>query len=431
MDWKEYYKSRIVSAEEAASHIKSGDRIGMVHATGAPERILAAMTARHEQLRDVEIMHGLSYAKAQFLDYPESFYSNSMFTGPNYRKAMNKGHGYIVPRHFSLIPRQHRYLGVDVSTILVSPPNENGYVNFGCNIDNMRSLIENAKLVVAEVNPKVPIMFGETWAHVTEIDYFVESDDELIAVPQGRPGDTEKAIASHVAEYIKDGDCLQLGIGGVPDAIMGYLVDKNDLGIHSEMISDGVMKLTKSGNINGKRKNFYPNKICWSFAGGTKECYEWMNMNPMLVGMEIEYLNNPYVIGLNDNMVSINGGVCCDLLGQICSDSMPGRWISGAGGQNDFVVGAARSNGGRSFIVMPATAQDGKVSRINVNVNLEGYPVMNSQYDVDMVATEYGVAKLKGKHYSYRRDALIAIAAPQFRDQLREESKQINKFVKL
>ena len=429
MDWKEYYKSRTVSAKEAAQQIQSNMVVCLAHATCVPESVLEAMADRHEEVKNVMLSHSLNYSGARLVTYPESYHSNSMFSGPKFRGPINEGHGYVTPIHFTKIPQYQRELKPDFTLTICSPPDEHGYVNLGTSIDYGRNLVYAADKVIAEVNPNVPIVYGDAWVKVTDIDYFVEVDTPMIAVKQGEPGELEKIMAGHIAQYIKDGDCLQLGIGGVPDAVLGFMNDKHDLGIHSEMISDGVMQLVKSGNINCSRKSLHPNQITFTFAAGSQEFYDWMDKNPMLLGLDVEYLNDPFIIAKNDNMVSINGAVSVDLLGQVSADSVAGKHWSGAGGQVDFVRGAIRSKGGRSFIALPATAKGGAFSRIVAHLD-PGQTITTSYYDVDHIVTEYGVAKLFGKSLSYRRDALIEIAAPQFRDQLREESKQRHPYIK-
>jgi 4-hydroxybutyrate CoA-transferase len=278
--------------------------------------------------------------------------------------------------------------------------------------------------VIAAVNPNMPRVSGNCYLHATDIDYFVPTEEPLIELAPPKLGEIEKAIGGHVASIIKDGDCLQLGIGALPDAVLSYLEEKNDLGIHSEMISDGAMNLVNSGVITCRKKTFLPGKIVITFAMGTSTFYQWMNDNTMIEAHPVSFVNDPFIIAQNDNIVSVNSALAVDLMGQVAATTLGPFQYSGVGGQVDFVRGAARSKGGRSVIAMSSTAAKGTQSRI-VSCLQPGSAVTTSRYDVDHVATEYGIIGLKGKNLGQRCEALIGIAHPDFRDQLREEHKKL------
>ena len=432
MSWKEYYDSRVVSAAEAVKHIQSGWKMSVGHACAAPMVLVDALMERKDEINEVQITHMVPLTPAPYCEEPycQSFRHVSVFAGGSTRGAINAGRADYIPRLFRKIPGLFtETFPLDAAFIKVSPPDKHGYMSLGISVDYSKEAVKRAKFVVAEISSFVPRTLGDSFVHVSEVDYFVVSHAPLVELPPPVLTDVEMGIGKHVASLIKDGDCLQLGIGAIPDAVLRFLTEKNDLGIHSEMISDGVMQLVKSGNINCSRKSLHPNQITFTFAAGSQEFYDWMDKNPMLLGLDVEYLNDPFIIAKNDNMVSINGAVSVDLLGQVSADSVAGKHWSGAGGQVDFVRGAIRSKGGRSFIALPATAKGGAFSRIVAHLD-PGQTITTSYYDVDHIVTEYGVAKLFGKSLSYRRHALIEIAAPQFRDQLREESKQRHPYIK-
>jgi len=332
----------------------------------------------------------------------------------------------ITPLLFHEIPLLFRdnVLPVDVALVTVTPPDKLGFVSLGISVDYTKQAALSAKTTIVAVNPAMPFIGGDSFLHVTDIDYFVETGEPLIELQPPKIGDVEKAIGGHVAELIKDGDCLQLGIGAIPDAVLSFLAEKSDLGIHSEMISDGVMNLTEAGVVTCRKKTLHPNKIVINFAMGTKKFYEWMDSNSMIEMYTVDYTNNPFVIAQNDNMVAINSALSVDMLGQVAADALGTRQYSGVGGQVDFVRGAARSRGGRSIIALPATAAKGSQSRIVASL-APGEAVTTSRNDVDYVVTEFGSAKLKGKTVRQRAEALIGIAHPKFRDQLKQQRKEL------
>jgi 4-hydroxybutyrate CoA-transferase len=423
-NWKNHYAQRTLPAHEAVKAIKSGDRVVHGHACGEPPCLVEAMVDRADELVDVEIVHMVSMGKARYClpEYEHSFRHNSLFVGNTSRKAVNEGRGDFTCCYFSEIPLLFRdnLLPVDVALIAVSPPDKLGFVCLGIAVDYTKQAALSAKTVIAAVNPNMPRIGGDSYLHVTDIDYFVPTEEPLIELQPPVLGDLERAIGSNVASLIRDGDCLQLGIGALPDAVLSFLGEKNDLAIHSEMISDGVMKLVEAGVITCKAKTFRPRKIVITFAMGTRQFYEWLNDNAMIESYPVDYTNDPFIIARNDNMVSINSAISVDLQGQVAADTLGPKQFSGVGGQVDFVRGANRSKGGRSIIAMPSTAAKGKASRIVAGLE-RGQAITTPRNDVAFVVTEHGVADLKGKTIRQRAEALTAIAAPQFRDQLREE----------
>lgn len=382
------------------------------------------MVDRADELRDVEIVHMVSMGKAKYCqpEYATSFRHNALFVGNTSRQAVNEGRGDYTCCYFSEIPLLFRngLLPVDVALIAVSPPDKLGFVCLGISVDYTKQAALSAKTVIAAVNPNMPRIGGDSYLHVTDIDYFVPTEEPLIELQPPALGDLERAIGSNVASLIKDGDCLQLGIGALPDAVLSFLGEKTDLGIHSEMISDGVMKLVEAGVVTCKRKNFRPRKAVITFAMGTRGFYEWLNDNALMESYPVDFTNDPSIIAQNDNMVSINSAISVDLQGQVAADTLGSKQFSGVGGQVDFVRGANRSKGGRSIIAMPSTAAKGKASRIVAALD-RGQAVTTPRNDVAYVVTENGVAALKGKTIRQRAEALIAIAAPEFQDRLREE----------
>ena len=421
MDWNTYINERAVTLEEATALIKPGDRIISGTGGGTPEPFYEAMVKRSAELKNVEVVHMMSFGKGLYClpEYGKAFRHNAMFAGPNQRLAIKEGRADFTTAFLSEYPKLIREgrLPIDVALMAVSPPDKAGNVSLGIAVDYSLEAALNAKKVIVEVSPFMPKTYGNTFLHVTQIDHFILSDRPMIAVPSPKVGPIEEAIGANVAKLIKDEDCLQLGFGTIPNAILKFIEGKHDLGIHSEMISDGVMHLVDMGIITCRKKNFHNGKMIFTFALGTPELYEWMNENSMIEMHPVDYTNNPYIIGKNDNMVSINSALCVDLLGQIAADAIGPVQFSGVGGQVDFVRGARVSSGGRSIIALPATAASGTKSRI-VAAFERGQAVTTSRNDVDYVVTEYGIADLWGKTLRERVDALISIAAPQFRDDL-------------
>jgi len=424
MSWKELYKSKLVSAEEAVKHIKSGDRVVLGHAVGEPLALVDAMVKNKDSYENVEIVHMVGMGKGEYTapGMEPHFRHNAIFVGGCTRKAVNEGRADYTPCFFHEVPKMFRegYLPVDVALIQVSPPDQHGYCSFGVSVDYTKPAAEAAKLVIAEVNDQMPRTMGDSFIHVSQLDYIVETSRPIIELPPPKIGDVEKAIGENCASLIEDGSTLQLGIGAIPDAILLFLKDKKDLGIHSEMISDGVVELVEAGVINNSKKSINRGKSVVTFLMGTKKLYDYAHDNPAVAMHPVNYVNDPYVVAQNYKMVSINSCIQVDLMGQVASESIGLRQFSGVGGQVDFVRGAVMAKDGKSIIAMPSTASQGKVSRIVPFLD-EGSAVTTSRNDVHYVVTEYGIAELRGKTLKQRARALIEIAHPDFRDQLIEE----------
>lgn len=420
MSWQEIYESRTMPVEEAIKLIKSGDRIMLGHAVGVPTYITDAMVDHKEDYKDVEVLQMVPMGNNK-LSAPGTeghFRLNSLFAGGLIKKDIIEGRADFTPCFFNEVPGLLKEcLPLDVAVIQVTPPDENGMVSLGTSVDYSVPAAKTAKKVIAEVNSKMPRTCGESTLSVEEIDAFVLNDHPVLELPLAKIGDVEKAIGENCAKLINDGDTLQLGIGAIPDAVLLFLKDKKDLGIHSEMISDGVVELVEAGVITNKKKTLKPGKSVVTFLMGTQRLYDYADNNPDLEMYPVDYVNNPYVIAQNDNLVSINSCVQVDFTGQVCAESIGATQISGVGGQVDFVRGAKMSKGGRSIIAIGSTAGHGKVSKIVPFLD-NGAAVTTSRCDVDYIVTEYGIAKLKGKCIRERAKALIAIAHPDFRAEL-------------
>ena len=423
MDWKETYNNKLTTAQEAVKQIKSGDRVVVGHATGSPEVLLKAMVDNKEAYENVEIVHMVAMGPSEYC-LPENsahFVHNSLFAGATTRKAIQGGRAVFTASHFSQIPRlfTEKILPVDVTLCMLSEPDEHGYCSFGISVDYTKPAAESSRIVIAEVTPHMPRTLGNAFIHVSDIDYIVECDSRPIEMQPPTIGPIDEAIGGYCAELIRDGDCLQLGIGAVPDSILGFLKDKKDLGIHTEMFSDGVVDLVNKGIITCARKNFHPNKMVATFFMGTEKLYRFIHNNPQVEMFTVDYTNNPAVVARNDNMVSINASLQVDLTGQAASETIGPKQFSATGGQADFVRGAAWSKGGRSIIAFHSTAAKGKLSRIVSHLD-EGAIVTTTRTDIHYVVTEYGIADMRGKSVHQRAEALINIAHPDFRSDLKK-----------
>ncbi|NPV91131.1 MAG: acetyl-CoA hydrolase/transferase family protein [Firmicutes bacterium] len=429
MSWNEYYKSRLITADEAAAKIKNGDRIVMGHGAGEPRLMPQALVKRQNELENVVVTHGIALGPGLYCQ-PDVDHNrirlSTCFAGGSTRKAVQEGRAAFVAMHFSDVPKAYRekFLDINVAVTHVSPPDRYGYCSLGISVDYERAAIESADLVIAEVNINMPRTYGNTLVHVNDIDYFVESSQPLIVMSKPDVGPVEEAIGRHIASLVEDGATLQLGIGGIPNAILSFLRDKNDLGLHSELLSDGTMELIEAGVINGKRKTLHPCKALATFAAGTSELYKKLDGNPAVEFYPVEYINDSHVISLNDKMFSVNSAIQIDLLGQVCAETINAKQFSGIGGQMDFVRGACLSKGGKAVIAMPATAKNGTVSKI-VAALQPGDAVTTPRNDVDYVVTENGIAHLRGQETRERARRLIAIADPKFRDELKSQFEHI------
>jgi len=421
--WREAYDAKVTTAAEAVRCIESGDRVWVQPGCSNPVELLEAMVARADELRDVEVAHLLTLGPAPHVDpaLAASFRHRALFTGPNARQAVAEGRADFVPVHLSQISNlvTSGALPVDVVMLHLSPPDEHGYCSFGVGVDNSKAVAGAARHVLALVNPRMPRSLGDAFIHVSKLTHVVEIDRPVIEMPAaGEPSPIGEAIGARVVELIEHGSTLQMGIGEVPDAILRELKERRNLGIHTEMFSDGLVELFEAGALSGERKTLHRGKIVASFVLGSKRTFDFLHNNPFVELHPTEYVNDPFVVAQNDRMVAINAALAVDITGQVCSDSIGRSIYSGFGGQADFIRGAARSRGGKPILVLPSTAKDGKISRI-VDVLAEGSGVVVTRADVHYVVTEHGVAYLHGKSLRERARALIGLAHPDFRDELR------------
>ena len=427
-NWREIYKSRVVSAHEAVSHIKSGNRVVVAHASGSPEILLRALVENKDAYKNVEIVHMVSMGASEYClpEMEKHFVHNSLFAGATTRKAIHDGRAFFTVSHFSQIPRlfTEKILPVDVTLCMVSLPDEHGFCSFGVSVDYTKPAAESSKLVIAEVTPNMPRTLGDAFIHVSGLDCIVETESSPIILQPPKISGIDEKIGGYCAELIKDGDCLQLGIGAVPDSILGFLKLKKDLGIHTEMFSDGVVDLVEAGVITCTKKNFHPGKMVATFFMGTEKLYKFVHNNPMVQMFSVDYTNNPAIIAQNNNMVSVNSTLQVDLTGQGASESIGYKQFSGTGGQADFIRGAAWSKGGRSILAFHSTASGDKISRIVPHLD-EGAVVTTTRSDIHYAVTEYGIADLRGKSVPERAKALITIAHPDFRGELKKEFQRI------
>lgn len=424
MNWEKNYKSKLFTAEDAVKYIPSNSRVVLGHAVAEPFKLVEAMVKNKKNYENVEIVHMVAMGKGEYTK-PEMdghFRHNALFVAGSTREAVNTGRADYTPCFFSEVPKlfTEGYLDVDVALVHLSRPDENGYCSFGVSVDYTKPAAEAARIVIAEVNNKMPRTMGDSFIHVSDIDCIVETSYDLAELKPPNIGEIEESIGENCAKLIEDGDTLQLGIGAIPDAVLMFLKDKKDLGIHTEMFSDGVIDLVEAGVINNKKKTLHKDKMVVTFLMGTKKLYDFVDNNEDVEFYPVDYVNDPKVIMQNDNMISINSCIQVDLMGQVVSESIGLKQFSGVGGQVDYVRGASMSNGGKSIIAMPSTASKGRVSRI-VPFITEGSAVTTSRNDVNYVVTEYGIANLKGKTLKDRAKALIDIAHPDFRDELQKQ----------
>ncbi|MCP4328105.1 MAG: acetyl-CoA hydrolase/transferase family protein [Alphaproteobacteria bacterium] len=416
-----------VSAATAVSGIASGERVLIGSGAAEPRMLVEAMTARADQLRGVDIVHIMTLGPAPYTnpEYAESFKHTAFFVGTNTRQAVLDGRADAVPIFLGEIPALfHERLPLDWVLVQLSPPDRHGFCTVGVSADLVVSAIRNARHVVAELNPQMPRTLGQTAVHVSKLHAVVEVDHPLPELPPIDPNEVTTRIGANVASLIRDGDCLQIGIGGIPNAAVAQIADRRHLGIHTEMLTDGIVELFEAGAIDGSLKSLMPEKIVCSFAMGTKRLYEFVDDNPLLFFAGNEFTNDPFTIARNDNVVAVNSAIEVDLSGQVNSDSFGVEFYSGIGGQVDFMRGAARSRGGRPIIALPSTAKDKALSRI-VPTLRPGAGVVTSRGDVHYVVTEHGVADLYAKGVHERTAALIEIAHPKFRDELEAKAHEL------
>jgi len=428
------YQSRVTTAEEAVKVIKSGNRIFLTGNVSVPQTLLAALVGHAPNIQNVEICQALTVGSADYVapEMEGHLRVNSMFISANIRKAVQEGRADFTPVLLSEFPLLFKrgILPVDVAIIHVSPPDEHGFCSLGVEVGLSKSPAESAKIIIAEVNDQMPRTLGDSFIHVSRLTHIVPVNYPIPEHKMTAEGDSEiiQSIAGHVASLIPDGATMQLGIGSIPDAVLKFLMDKKDLGIHTELFSDGVIDLVNAGVLTNARKSIHTGKIVAGFVLGTRKLYEWANDNPMVEMHPTEYVNDPFVIAQNDRMVAVNSAIEVDLTGQVCADSIGPKLYSGVGGQLDFIYGASRSKGGVPIIALPSTAtlRDGtQLSKI-VAMLKPGAGVVTSRNHVRFVVTEYGVADLYGKTIRQRAQALIKVANPIFRDELEKQAKELH-----
>src|SRR4030066_932588 len=423
------FHQKLVSAAEALQVVKSGDYVYLHPGCAVPQRLIEALVARWQELEDVKIMHLMALSKAEYVKpgMEGHFRHLSFFTGKNVREAVNSGRAEYLPIFLSEIPRlfSSKRIPVDAALIQVSPPDEHGFCSFGVGVDCTKAASENAKVVIAQVNPNMPRVLGDSFIHVRKVTYFVESDEPLLELPRVRMSKAFEEIGKNVASLIEDGSTIQLGIGGIPDAVLHFLKDRKHLGVHTEMFSDGMIELVDQGIVTNEKKTLHPGKMVASFVLGSKLLFDFIHNNPIVEFHPSDYVNDPFIISQNYKMVSINSAIQIDLTGQVCSDSIGKDIYSGFGGQVDFVRGASRAKDGKAIMALLSTAKEGGISRI-VDYLDQGAGVVTSRADVHYVVTEFGIADLHGKTLVKRARALIEIAHPQFRNALSSAARKRN-----
>jgi 4-hydroxybutyrate CoA-transferase len=423
MSWEAEYSSKLQTADDALRFVESGMRVYIQPGCAEPETLVEALIRRAPFVRDVEIVHMMTMGCAPYVapEMAAHFRHNAVFIGSNVREAINDGRADYTPIYLSEIEElfESGAMPIDVALVEVSPPDSHGYCSFGVGVDTTLTAARCARYVVAQFNDYMPRTYGDSFIHVSDIDAVVESSRPLCELKKPVVTDMHVAIARNVAGLIEDGAVLQTGIGGIPDAVLPFLMDRRDLGIHSELVSDGVMPLIEGGVVTGARKNYKPRKIIAGFVLGTKKMFEFVDNNPIFEFHPTAYTNDPALIARNDKMVAINSALQVDLTGQICSDSIGNQFYSGIGGQVDFLRGASRSKGGKPIIAISSTARNGTISRI-VPMLSPGAGVVTSRGLVRYVVTEHGVAYLHGKSIRERAKELIQIADPKFREELYE-----------
>lgn len=429
-EWRNQYKEKLTTPDQAVAQVKRGQRVFIGSGAAEPQALVAALAGRSDYLADNQLIHIRSlgvtppYTESKF---SEKFRYNTFFIGDNVRGAVAEGRADYTPIFLSEVPELFKSgrAPVDVALIQVTPPDEHGFCSFGVSVDIVKSASEAAKLLIAEVNARMPRTLGDSFIHVNQIDQLVENDTQIFEFPNNPADDVARRIGRHIAELVEDGSTLQMGIGTIPDSVLIELGQHRDLGIHTEMLSDGIIHLIERGVVNGIRKTIHRGKVVTSFALGTQQLYDFIDDNPLFEFYPEEYVNDPFIIGRNPRMVAINAALEVDLTGQVCSDSLGAYFYSGIGGQVDFIRGAARSEGGKPIIALPSTAVvDGeRVSRI-VSMLKPGAGVVTSRGDVHYVVTEYGAVDLHGRSIRERALGLIHIAHPDFREKLMEAARE-------
>lgn len=424
------YRSKIVTAEQAVGVIRSGNRVFLTGNCSVPQKVMAALVERAPRLTDVEIVQVLTIGNANYVAPEMSGHLrvNTLFISDNVRQAVNEGRADFTPCFLGEIPGlfKNGSLPLDVALIHVGPPDEHGFCSFGIEVGVTKTAAQSAKVVIAEVNPNMPRTLGDAFIHFSKLDYIVPVEYSLPELPMGATSELSQKVARHIAGMIPNGATLQMGIGGIPDAVLHELTGHKHLGVHTEMFSDGIINLVERGVIDGEMKSLHPGKIIAGFMLGTSRLYDFVNDNPIVEMHPTEYVNDPFIISRNDRMVAINSAIEIDLTGQVCSDSIGSRLYSGVGGQVDFIYGASRSKGGIPIIALPATATlKGQVITKIVPLLKVGAGVVTTRNHVRFIVTEHGVADLYAKTLRQRAKSLINIAAPEFREGLERSAREL------
>jgi acetyl-CoA hydrolase len=428
------YQSRVTTAGEAVKVIQSGNRVFLTGNVSVPKNLLQALVEYAPNVQNVEICQALTIGAADYVAPAMEGHLrvNSMFISSNIRQAVQEGRADFTPVLLSEFPLLFKrgILPVDVAVIHVSTPDEHGFCSLGVEVGLTKSAAENARIIIAEVNDKMPRTLGDSFIHVSRLTHIVPVNYPIPEFSMAEEGadETVQRIAAFIAELIPDGATMQLGIGAIPDAVLKYLLDKRDLGIHTELFSDGVIDLVNAGVLTNARKTLHPGKIVAGFILGTRRLYDWVNDNPMIELHRTEYVNDPFVIAQNEQMVAINSAIEVDLTGQVCADSIGPKLYSGVGGQLDFIYGASRSRNGVPIIALPSTIQlkDGTAISKIVSVLKHGAGVVTTRNHVRFVVTEWGIADLYGRTIRQRAQALINVAHPGFREQLTSEARELH-----
>ena len=429
-DLKQIYAKKTVTAQQALSRIRSGSRVFLGSGCSLPQHLLntlVEMGGESGRLHDVEIVHFLTFGTVRHVakQFDRNFRHNTYFVGPGVRQAVYEGWADYTPIFLSEVPDMLRKgrMHLDAALVQVSPPDRYGFCSFGVTVEAHHAVVESADYVVAQINPQMPRTLGNSFVHIDQFDAIVECEEPLLEVPPANADEVGRAIARHISRLVENGSTIQIGIGAVPNAVLQYLGDKKDLGVHTEMFTDGLIDLIEAGVINNSRKTFHPGKVLASFCVGTRRLYDYIDGNPIFEFQPTDYNSSPINIAKNHKMVAINTALEVDMTGQVCADSLGHLIYSGIGGQADFIRGAALAPDGKPIIALPSTAKNGTVSRIVPRLS-PGAGVVTTRGDVHYVATEYGVAYLHGKSLRERALALIAIAHPKFRDQLLAQAKE-------
>jgi len=416
-----------LSAEDALTRLRSGMRVFVGSGCAAPQKLVAALAARGADLYDVEIVHILTFGEAPYAkpELLEHFRHNALFIGPNVRDAVNEGAADYTPVFLGEVPALFRSqkIHLDLALVQVSPQDAHGFCSFGVSVDVVKAAVDSADYVVAEVNPNMPRTLGDSFVHMSELDALVRSDLPLLEFSNKPPSEDSMKIGEFIASLVDDGSTMQTGIGEIPSAVLACLENKKNLGMHTEMFTEAIVPLIEKGVLNGREKSFMRGKIVSSFCFGTRQLYEYIYDNPRFEFRPTEFTNDPFRIARNHKMVAISSAIEVDLTGQVCADSIGGKFYSGFGGQVDFIRGSARSEGGKPIIALPSTTSDGKISRITACLK-PGAGVVTTRADVHYVVTEYGIASLYGKTVRERALALIYIAHPKFREDLLREARE-------